>query len=96
MARWIRLLSTVRGVLGVRGKPKLPVVVDAERLVRGLRGLAGMLSRRAPAVLGGGGSDWIFVAVSAGGRRGGKDRGGKSPSLGGGGGGGLYLYTSEA
>lgn len=81
----MRLLSTVLGVPGVIApNPPRVVGVGAERIVEGLRGLAGILSRRAPAVLGGGGGGGGGMLVLSIAARGGNDRGGRRLSFGGG------------
>lgn len=73
---WILLLSTVLGVLGVIGN-SCPVGVGMDRIVDGLSGLPGILSRRAPPALGGFRAVFVFKIL-------GNDLCRMIPSLGGG------------
>lgn len=79
------------GVIQIDGGV-LVVGVSIDRVVGGLSGLPGMVSRRAPAVLGGG-CNCIFVCNDLG-----NDLGGMNPSLGGGSGGagGFLIIQAEA
>lgn len=70
------------------------VVVGVDRTtVEGLSGLPGIVSSRAPAVLGGGDCNCVFVFNDLG-----NDLGGMNPSLGGGSGGagGFLIIQAEA
>lgn len=90
MALCILFLSTVLGVPGVTQNCSL-VGVGTDRVVVGLSGLPGIVSSRAPAVLGGCNEILVFKSL-------GNDFGGIYPSLGGGSGGagGFLIIHIEA